>query len=396
LIKVEGLSLEKFINLTISKGIYLWKIDRTAYTSLRAYINIRDFPKLRPILRTVRCRVKILEKRGLPFFIFRFKHRKMLIAGMVLFLVLLYSVSSFVWTVEVEGNERLDSRVIVRFLEKNGIKPGVWKGNIDINKVENRMMIDIPELAWIGIEIRGTKAIARVVEAVLPPKVIQKDTPCNIIAAKDGIISRMIVLDGQAKVKVGQTVKKGQLLVSGIIEHPDTGSVRYVHAMAQIIARTWYEGRGKAFPDQVKVKRTGRKVVCKYLELGNRQIEYHREEIPFDKYEVEEKREPVLGKGSLLPMNYLIREFYEVVDMSEEERMALLRKMAEKRALEDLSKKIPPGAKIIDKTMKYDMIEGEGLRVIIYAEILEDIALQEKISAPENANQTPPIAPDER
>lgn len=43
IIRVEGLSLEKFINLTVSRGIYLWGIKRQNYTTLTARISIRGF-----------------------------------------------------------------------------------------------------------------------------------------------------------------------------------------------------------------------------------------------------------------------------------------------------------------------------------------------------------------
>ena len=123
-------------------------------------------------------------------------------------------------------------------------------------------------------------------EGVKPPKLIDTSTPCNIVASKDGIIHQPIVMEGELVVEVGDTVRKGQLLVSGIIEHQDTQIVRYVHARANIWARTWYEGKGQADFSSVLKTRTGRKITHKVLETKNWQINIDIPDIPFDEYEV--------------------------------------------------------------------------------------------------------------
>ena len=66
-IRVDGLSLEKFINLCVSRGVKLWGIKRINYTSLTANISIKDFKSLPPIVRIVRCKVKIKEKEVFHF-----------------------------------------------------------------------------------------------------------------------------------------------------------------------------------------------------------------------------------------------------------------------------------------------------------------------------------------
>jgi len=303
----------------------------------------------------------------------------MLIAGMILFIIILYGLGSFVWVVEVEGAIKTDPQYIIEKLGKYGIKPGAFKMGIDTWTTENRMLIEIPELSWISIEIKGVKAIARVVEATKPPALLNKDVPCNIIAAKDGIIEKVIVLEGEALIKRGDTVKQGQLLVSGIIEHEDIGVVRYVHAMAQIMARTWYEGRSHVSFEEVSGIRTGKKVTHKYYEINGLDLDMGKIEIPFEKYEVEEIKIPVVGAGQVLPFYSITRNYYEIKDVTAQERIEIALKKAEEKAWEDAKKKIPNGAKIIDKQFKYDMIKGEGIDAIVYVEVLEDIAQQKEI-----------------
>jgi len=309
----------------------------------------------------------------------RFRNRKMLIGGMIVFIMMLYGLGSFIWVVEVKGANKIDPQYIIDKLEENGIKPGAFKGALDVWTIENKMLIEIPELSWISIEMRGTKAIARIVEAKKPPALINKEIPCNIVAAKDGIIEKIITLDGETLVNKGDTVRQGQLLVSGIIEHPDTGVVRYVHAMAQIMARTWYEGRSRISLDQVTTIRTGRKVTHKFIEINGWNLDTNKEEIPFEQYEVEEKRTPIVELGRALPFYLVTREYYEIKNTTSEKRIELSIEKAEEEAWKNVQKKIPAGAKIIDKQFKYDMIKGEEIDAVIYVEVLEDIAQPKEI-----------------
>ncbi|HZJ82589.1 MAG TPA: sporulation protein YqfD, partial [Clostridia bacterium] len=364
LIKVEGLSLEKFINLCVSRGIKLWGIKRVGYTSLTVCIGIKDFKALPAIVRLLHCRVKILDKRGFPFLTYGFRHRKMLIIGMVIFLIILYGLSSFIWTVEVEGNVKIQSELLYNLLEDKGIKPGVSKRELDIWDIQNEILMDIPEISWISIELKGTRAITRVVEGVQAPLLIDKDKPCNIVATKDGIIQQLIILEGEGLVEVGDTVKKGQLLVSGIIDHEDTGVVRYVHAMSKIYARTWYEGEGSGDFAQVAANRTGEKISRKHWETKAWEININGEEIPFKEYEVEERKKPIFNLGNFAPIFIVTRDFYEIQSNTTADIDRLAKEKAEKEALENAMKKIPKGAKAVDKKFKYDIIKDIGYEVV--------------------------------
>ncbi|HHU77984.1 MAG TPA: sporulation protein YqfD [Clostridiales bacterium] len=369
-IRVEGLSLEKFINLTVSRGIHLWGIDRQNYTTLTAKISIKGFRQLHGISHKIRCRIRIVDKRGLPFILFRYRHRKMLAAGLILFLFIIYGLSSFVWTVEVEGAEEINPQKVLSELESLGVQAGVLKSDIDSLWIENQLIIRIPELSWASLEIRGSKAVLRVRESVLPPVLIDRDTPCNVVAAKDGIIDKMIVLDGQAMVSEGQTVKKGQLLISGIIEHPNTIGVRYVHSMGKIIARTWYEETVELSLKEPFRQRTGRRSEIRYIGWERFKVPYMKEEVPFLDFDLEVKQDGF----------FILEIYHETEEIYWERNKHKAKQMLEELANQKVRKKIPMGAKIVDKKLKYDMIGSEKLIAVIYAEALEDIGMQQDIA----------------
>lgn len=378
-IRVEGLSLEKFINLSVSTGVHLWRIRRIHHTALTACVSIAGFHRLHAVTRKLHCRVRIVEKRGLPFTAHRVRNRKMLVYGMVLFVALLFGFSSFIWTVDVEGTERVPAERIVEELAGIGVRPGVFKAGLDILAIENRMLINLPELSWLSLEIRGSRAIVRVAESVPPPRIIDKSIPANLIAKKDGIVHRMIVLEGEAVVKIGQTVQSGQLLVSGVIDHPDTTGIRYVHSMGQILARTWYEGQSAVSLREPLRRRTGASAEAKYIEVGELQIFYQQADIPFEHYDLILREEPFFPHGRYLPITAVVATYYEVIEIPLEQNLDAAKEWAEHLALQEVRKMMPPGAKVIDKQLKYDIIEGEAVTLVLYVEALEDIALQQRI-----------------
>ena len=69
--------------------------------------------------------------------------------------------------------------------------------------------------------------------------------PCNLVADRDGVITAMIVRKGTAAVKIGDQVEKGQILVKGEVEirndSDEVVNIHYVHADADVMARTEYQ-----------------------------------------------------------------------------------------------------------------------------------------------------------
>jgi len=376
-IKIEGLSFERLINMAVNQGMVLWSVNRPSYSVLTARINIKSFSKLRPILRKYNCRVKILSKHGLPFLLLRLNRRKMLVAGFLIFSALLYSLSSFIWVVELDGTEKIDPESLLNVLSEHNIRPGAFKPNLDLHSIQNQMLIQVPDLIWIGIEIRGSKAIVRVEEATKPPEMIDRLTPFNIVAKADGIIDKIVVLDGEALVEAGDTVRKGQLLVSGIIADNDGRSIRYTHAQAYVTARTWYRGNAAISIKEPIINRTGRTVLHKQMDISGLNFNLKKEAIHFNFYEIEKKAVPLFGNDRFFPINIIVIKYHEITKKTLTIDDLKLKVM--QSAWDDVHVKLPSDAKIIDKLVKYDMIEDETLIANIYVEVLEDIGRYSRI-----------------
>lgn len=240
---VEGIFLEKFTNLCAINCLPFWSVKRYGLAKMVGRTTILGYKRMRHIARKCGCRVKINKRRGVPFFLHRYRKRKVFIVGVVLFFVLIKVNSFFVWDVEVVGNESDISGEIVSQVEELGVKRGVLKSKIDVNELSRKLMVKRDDLSWAGIELDGMKLKVKVVEKAKVPNRIDESMVCDIVASKPGLIVGINTLQGTQIVEINSIVDTGDVLVSGVVpmeQFPE--KTQFVHSLAEIEARVWYEG----------------------------------------------------------------------------------------------------------------------------------------------------------
>ncbi|HHW49692.1 MAG TPA: sporulation protein YqfD [Clostridiaceae bacterium] len=381
IILVEGYFLEKFVNICVHRQIFLWDIKRSKNSALTLKASIKGFKAIRPVARKTKCRVRIIKKKGVPFFLNRYRRRKAFIVGPFLFILLLYAMTSFIWSVEVTGNKEIGYDLLIETLARNGIKPGVLKFGIDTDRVVNNMILEIDKLSWVSVTIKGTKAKVQVAERTVAPELVPKNVPCDIIAKRDGVITSVIVKDGYEMVKAGDTVVKGQVLISGRVPiKNETEKVRYVHSIGSVTARTWYEKSSQVNMKRVQKVKTGRTKDHISLILFTKRIKLFSGEIDFADYEkVEIRKRLSLGEDLVLPFEIVIDRFYENNVMEEELDIEEAKKLSADSALSEVMRDIPPDAKILKTYANYVKDKNNGLVAKVTVECLEEIGLKKEI-----------------
>lgn len=216
-------------------GIPVFDARRTNH-SIRAFTTARSYRHMRPVAKKTNVRMRIADKKGLPFILRRYRKRIGLMIGLLLFVLFLGGMSQFLWNIEVEGNERISTETVLERLRECGVYEGAYMRGIDSFEAERQMMLLLPDISWIAVNLRGSTASVELRERSLPPEIIDDNTPCNVVAARTGQIVEMEVYDGEPVLRVGDTVEEGQLVVSsfvGGIRNREIG--RLVHARARII-----------------------------------------------------------------------------------------------------------------------------------------------------------------
>jgi len=380
IIIVTGNSVERFINICTRRQILLWDVERITPGSVRMKISINGFKKARTAARKSRCRVRIQSKKGLPYILAVYKKRKGFVAGILVFAILVYLMTSIIWAIDIQGNSIVDTGVIIEQLNDMGIYRGTIKRRVNPKLVADTLMLKNSELSWVGVEVKGTRLIISVREGVEPPVVVPVDKPCHIIAKRDGIVVSVTAKNGLALVKQGDTIIKGQVLISGIIEsvRPEFGAKK-VHAIGEVMARTWYEVK-KEVPKKERLrKRTGNEWNKTSVYFLDFKIPLPSGKNPFTLYEtIIFDKAPVIGKKFRLPFGVTIHRFFELY---EEERMLdhdQATELARNSAETELRNMIPEGAKVVDKQIQL-IKEKDAEYLIVTAECVEDIAIEQEI-----------------
>lgn len=239
-IKIEGGLPEKFINLCTKNNINIFKLhkDELGYYAT-TFMDCEK--KLEPLAKKSGVKISIEKHKGMPYVFLRYKKRFGFYFGVVLFLFIIIYFSGFIWKVEVHGNSTVDTREILYALSDEGITPGVKIGTFDLKEAEQDVILEIPKLSWLHINLDGNVAKVEVGERTSQPELVADNIPCNIIASDDAQIVNIQVYEGTTKLKPNDTVLKGEVIVSGVIEEPKTLITRYVHSRADIVARTNHE-----------------------------------------------------------------------------------------------------------------------------------------------------------
>lgn len=384
IIRIEGLYLEKFINHCIAKDIYLWDIRRLSYTALEASVRIKGYKAVKKLARKAGCKVYLTRKNGYPFWAHKIKKRKMLLLGAFFSFLLLIVASSFIYSVEVVGNEQVEATAIVSHLKETGLRVGSNRYFIDLRDIENALLLEFNELAWVGIEIRGIYARVEVVEKVMPPGKIEKDIPCNVVAAKNGLIEKVIARNGDAVVKEGDIVSEGDLLITGTVTRDHMEQPRYVHAYGEVYAKTYYESTKSKSLTMINQIKTGEIHKKRSLRIGKLNLSLGDNSIPFTNYVMEEHNNiPTLWRRIKLPVELKIITYEEVIELEEALNPEDLKKLIHEEAVLELLEEIPLEAEILNTTVNFNQVD-DMLHGDIIIEVLENIAKQEKIDTEED------------
>lgn len=372
IINVEGLTLEKFLNLAANNDIYIWDIQRIDYTLLEMKVSTKGFKELKKIVHRGASRIYIKEKIGFPFFLNKLKKRKMLGFGFLIFIGLIFFLTSFIWKIEILGNETVSSEELLKILENINVKYGTIKYNIDKDEIKNIILDEVDYLSFVGVEVKGTKLIIEIKEQDLPPETVDKDKPCHIVAKKKGVIVKIVAKNGKGIVKEGDVVKKGQILISGLIEDEGQEESFLVHSEGEVYGITRYSHKIEEPYIKIVKEETGRVHKEKEIKFGEKVFRFSKGEIPFDNYIEDVEEKSILGNNLDIPIKLITYNYKEVETKEIERNLEGLKEYTKIKGIEEINKLLPKNAKTVSKDVKY-FTEDTKLVTMVVLEVIEDI-----------------------
>lgn len=320
-----GYAPERFLNLCSNHDILIWNLHQEGDVYY-FYISVDGFRCLKPLLKKSGTRIKISRKNGIPFFFFRYRKRKILFASIFVCMMILFALSRFIWKININGNDSVTEDSMLQFLEEKNSSYGTYISDIDCTKLEEEIRSCFDSIIWTSVKREGTTLTVDVQENLVVasqpsntqlPEDFQKQEQkgYDLLALHDGTIESIYVRKGTPMVQQGDTVEKGDVLVSGALPiYDDSGTLtdyQYCTADADILLRTDYNYKDSFSVRHMQRDYTGR-VQNRYgLSFGHSYFQIPWKKSGYKQYTVLDTRTQLrLCDSFYLPI-YFVRRTYE-------------------------------------------------------------------------------------
>lgn len=298
---------ERLINLCTMNNIGLTKIKRTD-EGFEAIALAHHYSKIIEFARKVNVDVEIIKRRGLPTKAERYKKRWGLMSGAIIFFLIIFISQCFIWEIEINGNEKVPTSIILNELKEIGVHKWAYIPKIDFREKKQEALLRLPQLSWLTINKSGCKIHVEVSERYLPPIIHDENTPCDIVAGKTGQIRYTEVYNGVQKIKANYTVQEGDVIVSGTFVNK-RGEVTYLHSDAKIIAEVQFDKALRIDMEQLSKEYTGKAKKRYYFTIMDTKIPLFVATKIKGNYDVSEEYNPFVFLKKEMPFGIFKKEY---------------------------------------------------------------------------------------
>ncbi len=307
--RAEGDKIYQFINAIKSEGI-VCKNQRCINNCFYGEIYADKWRKLLRLSERYNMQLSIERKKGWKYKVLKYKKRYGILAGLILIPVIILMVSNTIVIIEINGNEKISDTQIISALEDIGIKKGAKISETDFANAESLLRLSLDNVVWTAIRHTGCRVVVDIDESEKEPELLNERIPANIVASKDAQIVSVNVLMGQLKKLIGEGVREGEVVISGIYSDKK-GQIMHVHALGDIIGI--YDESvifSQEFNGSERFK-TGNILEQKYFEIFGFRIPLFIKKDLFDDYEYFENTEHFEIYEKRLPFGIVTERYTE-------------------------------------------------------------------------------------
>jgi len=377
-IEVKGERAAEFINRALSKGFSLWDIRVSGDKLVELCLPCRDALRLRPLLKETGCRMHPLKREGLPFAVRKVAKRKTFLAGGVVFIASLFILSSFVWSIKVEGNVKIGTQAILDAARKEGLYLHQWKYRMgDSEKLSFGLQTHLPGTSWVGVEIKGTQVTIKIVEADKPeekPLV----SPRNLVASKHAVVTEIQAKRGRPLVQPNAYVRKGDVLISGTLG--DEANQKIVVADGYVKGMVWYTSKIEVPMTQTYETYTGDSKTRNYIVFGSKGVQVSGYgKLPFEHYQTIPEQKTLQWRSFKLPVSWLSEKLMASETVERKLDPAEAKAVGLERARADLISEAGKDARIVTEKILHEKSENGKVYMEVHFEVEEFIMEEQPI-----------------
>ncbi|MDO4534260.1 MAG: sporulation protein YqfD [Clostridium perfringens] len=361
-IEVKLFNSEQFLNLLWNSGVKIHNIKKIDRSTMIMEINYEDYKTVKEVAKRVQGKISVISSRGGVFFLGRIKRRIGIVIGFVIFIIILYILSNFIWSIKIDTKMYIPPYEIRQQLKELGVFEGINKNSLDVYEIEEKLQNLNEDIMWSNIRIEGSTLRVTIEEKISPPLDSEEENNEGVIAKMDGEIKRIYTTSGTAAVKSGDLVKVGDILV-----YPYEGQGEYqynVAAKGSVLANTFYEKVIELQINGEKEYRTGSVDSEIYIKIGERKIYLKKATKNFGNYDKIEE------DGKYIHKNIYYEKNSSKIEESEEELINNAVELLYNATKKEITRK----AQIVDRIIsKESLEEGKVLLKVLFV-VEQDIA----------------------
>ncbi|MBO5023957.1 MAG: sporulation protein YqfD [Clostridia bacterium] len=376
LLSIPKDSFEKVSGILIGAGIPFGRMSEEdgEYT---VCLTRRGFRRYTAICNGLSYGEKAKEI-GLLALLCRYRLRTGMFIGILLFALCICLSSMFIWDINVTGNVSITEEEILSRLDAYGFRLGTFKNSVDTKDICQRIVLEAGNLSFMSVNVRGTVATIVVRERNDDTVAEEDSSPSNLISGYDAQIERVEVFGGVCEVKHLQTVRKGELLISGVIDSQALG-YRLVRARGNVYGKATLFFEACVPFEQSQKTETGAKIEKKSIKFFSKSLNLSKNTIiPYEKYDTIVKERKIFLFGIIELPIFITTTIYKEY---EETTVTLSRNDAYRKALHEVNEQSDKelfGADILSKSLT--LLESEeGLSLSLAVECVLNIAKEVKI-----------------
>ncbi len=377
-VKMEGRLIEQAINQLLRSNISIWNVKRAGTETITFYLALEDVHNFRRAIRTSQCKVTFLRGQGIPFLLKRSIKNSGFVIGAIVFFFIVFMLSNMVWGVQIKGASPQTEHAIKKELKQLGVAKGKLQFSLpNVQDIQRELSYRMDNITWVGVELKGTTIHFQVVEKNAPEPA-ETTGKQHIIANKEAIIVEMFVEEGDPQVKVNDYVKKGQLLVSGLIgtEKKPKG----VPAKAKIMGETWYKTSVELPLETQFSVFSGNEKRKHYVGIGSfKVLVWGFGEDEFKDSVEEENKKPIRFLKWELPFYYVDHSIKEKEDVERKYTRTEAVKAAKSLAKNNLKSSLQEESEIVNEKILQQKVENGKVKLTIHFKVIENIAIGQPI-----------------
>ena len=241
-VSIIGDMPERFLNLCRNRGLALWNltVGECGYCCCMYW---DDYQNCGDLARKAGVSVGCEAEYGLRVYWKRYRYRQAFFAACFLVLSAIWFSSLHLWDIRIENNQYYTDDQILNCLKHHGVTRGILKKRVDCEALEQLLRDQFDRISWSAASVDGTILHINIAENHGSLQAVMADTtPGDLVAEMDGTVESLVIRKGIARVKAGDAVAKGQVLVSGSVprynDALEVTDYEFVHADADVLLRT--------------------------------------------------------------------------------------------------------------------------------------------------------------